>query len=393
MSRKVPYARHELEECDIEAVLSVLRSDWLTQGPLVDIFESRISEYCGVSGGVAFNSATSALHSACLALDVGPKDVVWTVPNTFVASANCSLYCGAKIDFVDIDPLRWTMCPEALQEKLENASISGHLPKVLIPVHFGGAPAEMEKIFKICSQYGVKVIEDASHALGASYRKSKIGACVWSHVTIFSFHPVKMITTGEGGMAVSNDKMILDRLHLIRSHGITRDRSQFHCPDTGPWSYQQVMLGYNYRMTDIAAGLGCSQLNRLEDFVTKRSQIANQYRLKLGKIMELNFQSLAPRTKSSWHLFVVRINDDCFESSKEVRRSLYNHMTNNGIGVNVHYEPVHLQPYFRKLGFKKNDYPNAERYADGCLSIPLFIGLEQSDISRVCDLMFEFFKV
>lgn len=355
----IPYGRQDVVEADIEAVGEVLRSDWLTQGPTVQRFEEAIVKYCGGSYAVAVNSATSALHLACLALDVGPGDIGWTTPNTFVATANCLRYCGASVDFVDIDPTTLNMDVEALEEKLRIARAVNKLPKVLIPVHFAGRSCEMKRIWLLAEEYGVKVIEDASHALGAEYLGEKIGKCEYSDLTVFSYHPVKMITTGEGGMIIGNNPITLNRIERLRSHGITRNVAD---STHEPWRYEQRELGFNYRMTDIQAALGISQLTRLDEYVTVRRELAQWYSSKLeGANIILPTQSF----ESSWHLYVIQLHE------AQYRNQIFTYLRQNGIGVNVHYIPVHLQPYYRELGFSEGDFPIAESYFKVAISLPL----------------------
>lgn len=373
----IPYGRQDISEADIQAVLDVLRSDFLTQGPVVPAFEKSIAGYCGGQHAVAVNSATSALHIACLALGVGKGDVVWTTPITFVASANCALYCGALVDFVDIDPYTYNMSVECLAAKLVYAEQTGKLPKVVIAVHLCGQPCDMEGIHALGQRYGFKIIEDASHAIGGKYRSEPIGNCRYSDITVFSFHPVKVITTGEGGMALTNNEKLAKRMQLLRSHGITRDASDMtHEPD-GPWYYQQIDLGFNYRMTDIQAALGKSQMQRLDEFIARRHILAKQYDQKLVGLPVITPWQHAD-SYSGLHLYVIRLKPS--EMTK-THRQVFEALRAAGVGVNLHYIPVHMQPYYQKLGFKVGSFPVAERYYETAISLPLFPALtnEQQD--------------
>lgn len=361
----IPYGKQEIVQADIDAVIEVLTSDFLTQGPTVPAFEHAVSARVGVNYGVAVNSATSALHIACLALDLGPGDILWTSPITFVASANCALYCGASVDFVDIDPRTLNMCPEALKSKLEEASQRNRLPKVLIPVHMCGRPCEMEEVSALAKAYGVKVIEDASHAIGSCYRGSPVGSCKYSDITVFSFHPVKIVTTAEGGMALTNNADLLAKMRLFRSHGVTRDESLMTNPSAGPWYYEQMILGWNYRMTDIQAALGVSQLSRLSDYVTRRNELAARYE-QAFRSEALDCPIRDDAHFSSFHLYVVRLQN--FKRHRDIFETL----RAEGVGVNLHYIPVHLQPFYRQFGFSEGDYPNAEDYYRRAISLPLF---------------------
>lgn len=379
MTAFIPYGRQDISETDIQAVINVLKSDFLTQGPAVPAFETAVSEYCGVRHAFAVNSATSALHIACLALGVGPGDLVWTSPITFVASANCALYCGAKVDFVDIDPRTYNLSVAALEEKLQAAERDGKLPKVVIPVHLCGQSCEMAAIHALSEKYGFKIIEDASHAIGGKYRNQPIGNCRYSDITVFSFHPVKIITTAEGGMALTNDAELADKLALLRSHGITRDPAQMTHQADGPWYYQQIALGYNYRMTDIQAALGLSQLSRLDEFVANRQRLAARYDSLLSALpVEIPWQH--PDNYSALHLYPIRIPEGVSSYS---RLSVFEGLRAAGIGVNVHYIPVHLQPYYRQLGFQPGDFPEAERYYRAAISLPLYATLIEANQDRV----------
>ena len=356
----IPYGRQNISDDDIKAVIEVLKSDFITQGPAVAKFENDLKNYVGAAHGVAVNSATSALHIACLALGVGKGDVVWTSPNSFVASANCALYCGAKVDFVDIDPNTYNMSPDALEEKLK----TGIVPKVVIPVHFAGQSCEMEKIRELGHKYGFKIIEDASHAIGGSYKDSKIGSCEFSDICVFSFHPVKIITTAEGGMAVTNDDELARKMQSLRSHGITRDGMK------EPWEYEQRELGFNYRITDIQAALGASQLTRLDEFIERRHAIAARYDAELGDLeMATPFQH--PDTRSAYHLYPIVLDE------AKRRGEVFKKLREVGIGVNVHYIPIHTQPYYKALGFKKGDFPESEEYYKAAISIPMYYDLDE----------------
>jgi UDP-4-amino-4,6-dideoxy-N-acetyl-beta-L-altrosamine transaminase len=379
MMAMIPYGRQDISDADIQAVVDVLRSDYLTQGPAVPAFEKSISDYCSTRHSVAVNSATSALHIACLALDVGVNDIVWTTPITFVASANCALYCGAQIDFVDIDPRTYNMSVERLAEKLAQAEHTGKLPQVVIPVHLCGQPCDMAGIHALGQRYGFRIIEDASHAIGGKYRGEPIGNGRYSDITVFSFHPVKIITTAEGGMAMTNDAQLAKRMQLMRSHGITRDTTHMtHAPD-GPWYYQQLELGFNYRMTDLQAALGLSQMRRLNEFVTKRHDLAKQYdQLLTGIPVTPPYQN--DYGYSGLHLYVVRLKLD--EIGK-THRQVFEALVAAGIGVNLHYIPVYLQPYYKGLGFPKGYCPESERYYAEAISLPIHFGLSAGQQDKV----------
>lgn len=378
MTSKIPYGRQGIDQTDIDAVVEVLRSDFLTQGPQVPRFEALVAAYCGVAHAVATNSATSALHVACMALDVAPGDWVWTSPTTFVASANCALYCGAKVDFVDIDPQTCNMSVARLAEKLAEAKPQGLLPKVVIPVHLCGQSCDMAAIRTLADEYGFRVIEDASHAIGARYRGEPVGNCRYSDITVFSFHPVKIITTAEGGMALTNDPILHDRLQRHRSHGITSDRTHMQPrPDDEIWNYQQVYLGYNYRMTDLQAALGASQMSRLDAFVARRREIAARYDAAFDGL-----PIIIPRqhedSQSSYHLYSVRIRENL---CGRTQRQFYDALWQVDIAVNLHYIPVYRQPYYEAMGFRAGYCPEAERYHRETVSLPVFPGLtaEQQD--------------
>lgn len=373
----IPYGRQEIDQTDIDAVVSVLKSDFLTQGPQVPLFEHTVARHVGVKHALAVNSATSALHIACLALGLGPGDWLWTTPVTFVASANCGLYCGAKVDFVDIDPRTYNLCPQELEAKLIVAEKCGRLPKVLVAVHLCGQPCDMVALYKLGQRYGFKIIEDASHAIGGKYKGEFIGNGRYSDITVFSFHPVKIITTAEGGMALSNNDSLAAEMALLRSHGITRNAAEMtHAPD-GPWYYQQTGLGFNYRMTELQAALGVSQMKHLNDFVERRHQLAKRYDQLLAD-MPLITPWQHPDSYSGFHLYVIRVQ---LSSNSKTYRQVFEQMRELGIGVNLHYIPVHTQPYFRQMGFKEGDFPNAEKYYTQAMSLPIYQSLtdEQQD--------------
>jgi len=367
----IPYGRQEITQSDIDAVTQVLTSDFLTQGPVVPRFEQSVAEKVGVKFALAVNSATSALHIACLALDVKKGDIVWTTPVTFVASANCARYCGADVDFVDIDPRTYNIDSTALRRKLEIAHANGTLPKVVIVVHLCGQSCDMVAIHALAQEYGFKVVEDASHAIGAKFKGEYVGNCGYSDITIFSFHPVKIVTTAEGGMACTNDETLARRMSLFRSHGITRDpEAMTHAPD-GPWYYQQIELGYNYRMTELQAALGISQMTRLDEFVERRHEIARAYDSLLSRLpVTVPWQS--PDAYSAFHLYVVRIRQD---QARVNQLDVFLRMRSAGIGVNLHYIPVHTQPYYRSLGFNVGDFPNSEQYYKDAISLPMYPAL------------------
>lgn len=379
MSGYIPYGRQDISEEDIQAVVEVLHSDWLTQGPAVPQFEKSVAEYCGVANALAMNSATSALHVACLALGLGKDDVLWTSPITFVASANCGLYCGAKVDFVDIDPRTYNMSVAALTHKLEVADRQGKLPKVVVPVHFAGQSCEMREIKALADRYGFRIIEDASHAIGGKYLQEPIGNCRYSDITIFSFHPVKIITTAEGGMALTDDAGLAAKMALLRSHGITRDANEMtHAPD-GPWYYQQIDLGFNYRITDMQAALGLSQMQRLDEFVAKRHSLSKRYD-QLLKGMSVTAPWQHPDCYSGLHLYVVRLKLDEIGNT---HRQVFEALRAAGIGVNLHYIPVYRQPYYEFLGFKAGYCPQAERYYAEAISLPMYFGLTAAQQDKV----------
>lgn len=378
----IRYGQQDITQADIDAVVAVLKSVNLTQGPNITDFENSVLAHTGAKHAVAVNSATSALHIACLALELGPGDWLWTTPNTFVASANCALYCGAKVDFVDIDPNTYNLCPKQLEAKLIEAESQGRLPKIVVPVHLSGQPCDMAAIHALGQKYGFKIIEDASHAIGGKYRDEPIGNGRFSDITVFSFHPVKIITTAEGGMALTNDDELATRLGLLRSHGITRDPALMTQPMDGPWYYQQVALGYNYRMTDIQAALGVSQMTRLNQYVARRHEIAQRYDTLLADLpLTLPWQH--PDSYSAYHLYVIRLKLDEIVST---HRQVFEALRAANIMVNLHYIPVHTQPYYQQMGFKHGDYPEAERYYREAISIPMHPTLteaEQDEVIRV----------
>lgn len=375
----IPYGRQEITQADIDAVVAVLQSDFLTQGPMVPKFEQAVARYCDAKHALAVNSATSALHIACLALGVGPGDWLWTTPITFVASANCGLYCGAKVDFVDIDPQTYNICPQALACKLEQAERDGKLPKVVVPVHLCGQPCDMQAIHDLAQRYGFKIIEDASHAIGGKYKGESIGNCRYSDITVFSFHPVKIITTAEGGMALTNDSDLANQMALFRSHGITRDPAQMTHTTDGPWYYQQIELGYNYRMTELQAALGVSQMERLDLYVTRRHQLALRYDELLGNLpVTIPWQH--PDSYSGLHLYPIRLQlDKILKTHHQVFESL----REQGIGVNLHYIPVHTQPYYQNMGFHPNDFLQAQAYYHEAISLPMYQALTDEQQDRV----------
>ncbi|MFI3119763.1 MAG: UDP-4-amino-4,6-dideoxy-N-acetyl-beta-L-altrosamine transaminase [Methylococcaceae bacterium] len=379
MTATIPYGRQDISDADIQAVVEVLRSDYLTQGPAVPAFEKSIADYCNTQYALAVNSATSALHIACLALGVGPGDTVWTSPITFVASANCALYCGARIDFVDIDPRSYNLSVERLAEKLAQAEKAGLLPKVVIPVHLCGQPCDMAGIHALAQRYGFKIIEDASHAIGGQYRGQPIGNCNYSDITVFSFHPVKIITTGEGGMALTNDAQLAKRMQLLRSHGITREANEMTQAPDGPWYYQQIELGFNYRMTDLQAALGISQMQRLDEFIARRHALAERYDNKLAAFPIVTpWQH--PDSYSGRHLYVIRLKTDLITKS---HREVFEALRAADIGVNVHYIPVYRQPYYENLGFKPGHCPEAEHYYSEAISLPMYPALTEAQQDRV----------
>ena len=380
----IPYSRQHIDQKDIDAVLEVLKSDYLTQGPKTPLFAESLCRQFLCTHAVAVNNATSALHLACLALEVSKGDIVWTSTITFVASANCARYCGAEIDLVDIDNSSYNMSISSLEEKLRIAKLKNKLPKVVIPVHLAGNPCNMESIFKLSKEYGFKIIEDASHACGSEYNNKKIGSCEYSDITVFSFHPVKMITTAEGGVCLTNNAKIANKIENLRSHGIIR--SNYTNPDEnhGPWYYEQTSLGFNYRLNDILASLGNSQLSKLDEFVKKRNQLANYYNKKFEKIDFITTQKINSNSISSYHLFIIKIH----HSHHDSRLRLFEKLRSEGYFVNIHYIPIYLHPYYSKI-FKKNQYPNSEDYYSGCISLPLYPGLKTENIDHVIEVILE----
>ena len=377
----IPYGRQNISKKDIDAVIDVLQSDFLTQGPVIPQFESAISKYCGCKHALTSNSATSALHIACLSLGLSKGDWLWTTPITFVATANCGLFCGAKVDFVDIDPKTYNMCCSELEKKLLKAKQKKCLPKIVIPVHFGGQSCDMEKIMMLSKKFKFSVIEDASHAIGGKYNGVPVGNCNFSDITIFSLHPVKIITSGEGGLALTNNENLKTRMELFRNHGITRDPELMTKNSEKSWLYEQITLGYNYRMTDIQAALGLSQMERLDEFVLKRNELAQIYDNSLTDT-PFQLQEVTSNVYSSRHLYVIR-------TSQKNRQTLFDKLKTQGIGVNIHYNPVHLQAYYKKLGFQKGDFPNSESYSKEAISIPLFPSMSKKQQTHIINTLKE----
>jgi UDP-4-amino-4,6-dideoxy-N-acetyl-beta-L-altrosamine transaminase len=381
----IPYGRQDVSEEDIQAVVQVLHSDWLTQGPAVERFEQEVARYCGAQYAVAVSNATAALHIACLAAGLGEGDILWTSPNTFVASSNCALYCGARPDFVDIDPRSYNMSLAALKAKLAHAKKTGKLPKLVIPVHFGGQSCDMERIAELGKNDGFSIIEDASHAIGGRYRNKPVGSCTFSDMTVFSFHPVKIVTTGEGGMVLTNRQDLYEKLLRLRSHGITRAPELMEHEPDGPWYYQQIDLGFNYRITDIQAALGASQMQRLDQFVARRQQLADRYDALLSGL-PLTIPWRDPAAYSAFHLYVIRLH---LNAIGKTHRQVFEGLRDRGIGVNLHYIPVHTQPYYRRLGFKKGDFPIAEQYYREAITLPMYYGLKDAEQQQVADALRE----
>lgn len=386
---QIPYGKQSISSSDIKAVEKVLKSDFLTQGNVVPSFEYSVSKYTKAKHCIAVNSATSALHIACKALGVGKNDIVWTSPNTYVASANAALYCGAKIDFIDIDSETYNLSTSALHTKLKDSAKKNKLPKVLIVVHLAGMSCDMKEIFKLSKRYGFKIIEDASHAIGANYFKNKVGSCKFSNICVFSFHPVKIITTGEGGMALTNDPGLAKKMMILRTHGVAKTNKSFDQSNNNEiWNYHQFDLGFNYRMTDIQAALGLSQLKRIDAFVKKRNVIARKY-TKAFLSLPIQLPLIDPSHLSSFHLYVIRINT---ERAGISRNTAYKKLQSQGIQVNIHYNPVYLQPYYASLGFKRNYCPKSEKYAQECLSLPIYPDLSVDEQNFVIKKIKELFK-
>ena len=382
----IPYGKQDISERDVKAVIETLRSNFLTQGPKVPLFEQRVSDYCGANYGVAVNSATSALHIACLALGLNQKDWLWTSPNSYVSSANCGLYCGANIDFVDIDPKTYNISITELKKKLVLAKKQNKLPKILVAVHFAGQSCDMKSIFNLSKKYGFKIIEDASHSIGGKYLDYPIGSCKYSSISVFSFHPVKIITTAEGGLATTNSKKLANKMELFRSHGITRDKSTMIRKKSDPWYYEQIHLGFNYRMTEIQAALGLSQLSRINKFISRRHELKDRYNFHLR-----NLPIIRPyedkNCYSALHLYPIQINTD-----KKSRKYVFEELRKNGIGANVHYIPIHTQPYYQNLGFKEGDFPAVEEYYSRAISIPLFYSLKKIEQDCVIKILKKILK-
>ena len=385
MNRMIPYAKQDISDEDIDSVIEVLKSDFLTQGNKVPLFEDIISERVGAKYALAANSATSCLYLSCLSLGLSKEDILWTSPITYVASANCALYCGAEVDFVDIDPLTWNISVEILEEKLKTARKIKKVPKILVLVHLAGNPCDLKKVFDLSKEYGFSIIEDASHALGSKYSGEHIGSSVYSDISVFSFHPVKNITTGEGGMILTNNQKLSEKIHLYRSHGITRDTKKMINKEEGLWYYEQLLLGFNFRMSDIHAALGISQMNSLDKFISKRNELSQIYTKEL-KGLPLTIQRVRKEDLSAWHIFVIRLK---LSELKLSRLEIYNSLINKGIGVNVHYIPVHLHPFYKNLGFNKGDFPNSENYYDGAITIPMFTKLKKKEIKYVIQALKE----
>ncbi len=383
----IPYGKQDINQQDIDQVVNVLKSEFLTQGPQVPAFEQALVRQCGASHAIAVNSATSALHIACLALGLAKGDWLWTTPITFVASANCALYSGAKVDFVDIDPHTYNMSVERLEKKLVKAKREGRLPKIVLPVHMSGQSCDMAELSRLATEYGFKIIEDASHAIGGHYQHQPIGSCKFSDITVFSFHPVKIVTTAEGGAALTNNAELAQAMTLLRSHGVTRDQTQMVGESDGDWYYQQIALGFNYRMSELQAALGVSQMERVTEFVAARQRLAERYQRKLAHL-PITLPQSCPDSASAWHLFIVRLH---LNKLSLTRKQVFDALRAKGVGVNVHYIPIHTQPYYQKLGFNVGDLPVAEQYYSDAISLPLFHGMtiEQQDyvVKALCEVL------
>lgn len=374
MNNFIPYGRQDISDEDINEVIKVLRSDWLTQGPSIELFEKGLADYTGAKFSSVACNATAALHLACLAFGISKGDLVWTSPISFVASSNCALYCGATVDFVDIDPRTFNMCPDSLEEKLKLAASRNELPKLIIPVHIAGQSCDMRRISELAKRYDIKVLEDASHAVGGSYLDQKIGSCQYSDATVFSFHPVKIITTAEGGVVLSNDKDLIHKVNLYRTHGITKDKMDFVNNSKGDWYYEQQVLGFNYRLSDIHATLGLSQLKRLNEIISKRNEIAVKYNNAFLDVDKIQTPYIIENTTSSFHLYIINIP----EQDKE---RVFSGLRKKNIGVNLHYYPIHMHPYYKKLGFKEGLFPEAEKYWKKAISIPIFPTISTEDLN------------
>jgi UDP-4-amino-4,6-dideoxy-N-acetyl-beta-L-altrosamine transaminase len=371
----IPYGRQNIDQDDIDSVVEVLKSDFLTQGPAIAAFEKEIATYCKAKHAIAVNSATAALHMAYRALGLGKGDIAWTTPNTFPATSNAALFCGASIDFVDIDPATYNLCPNALRAKLEAAKKNGTLPKIVIPVHFAGQSCDMEAISLLAKEYGFAIVEDASHCIGGDYKNNKIGSCEYSDACVFSFHPVKIMTTGEGGAVTTNRDDLNQKFHLLRSHGITRDEGLFEKTNEGGWYYEQVDLAPNYRITDIQAALGLTQLNKVDKFIARRRELASRYNTLYEDVPNIRPYQL-PDSNSSWHLYVIQV-------PAKRRKQIYDSLKEAGIGVNVHYIPVHTHPYYETLGFKRGAFPNSETYYQSAITLPLYYDLTNEQIEYI----------
>ena len=380
--RMIPYGRQEITQDDIDAVTEVLKSDFLTQGPKIAEFEEKFARLCDVKYAVVVNSCTAALHLACLALDLKQGDTAWTSPNTFVATSNGALYCGGNVDFIDIDPQTWNMSVSALEEKLLEAEEAGTLPKIVLPVHFAGQSCDMEAIHNLSKRYGFKIVEDAAHCIGASYKGKPVGTCAYSDIAVFSLHPVKIITSGEGGMITTNSKGIYEKLLRLRTHGITKDPALMEEKDGGAWYFEQQELGYHYRITDIQAALGISQMDRLDQYIARRRELVARYQSKLAGL-SLQLPVSIPEADSSWHIYVVMLKPEVTKT----RREVFDAMREAGIGVNVHYIPVYSHPYYKELGFKAEDYPENERYYASAITLPLYPALTESEQDYICDTL------